>query len=68
MTNAEINSRMDKIEKKLDTALIKLHEKIDPITLEMARIKGALSMIKWIIGFGFSATAIVFALYELLDK
>lgn len=66
MTNAEIKAQMDKIETKLDDALIALHEKIDPLTIKMAKLEGAYSAIKWFMGIGFVALSVIIALLELL--
>lgn len=68
MTNAEVKAQMDKIEKKLDDALVTLHKKIDPLTIEMARMQGAISAIKWFVGIGFVALTVIIALLELLNK
>lgn len=68
MTNAEIKAQMDKIEKKLDDALIALHGKVDPLTIKMAKMEGAVSAIKWFVGIGFVALSIIIALLELLNK
>jgi hypothetical protein len=68
MTNAEIKAQMDKIESKLDDALITLHKKIDPLTIEMAKMQGAIGAIKWLGGVGFAAILIIIALLELKYK
>lgn len=68
MTNAEVKAQMDKIERKLDEALIALHGKIDPLSIKMAKLEGAISALKWFVGIGFVAITVIIALLELLNK
>lgn len=65
MTNVELKGLMETGFKQVNESIKTLTGKVDPLTKDMARLQGALSMLKWMVGVGFSALLIIIALLEL---